>query len=470
MTSAMQTQRAPSQATSARRRACAGAALAVLAMTLSSCVSLKTNDASQTTPGKITIKSVVCASKYTRGAPDWTDCQPGAGGKDVLFKDNTRQDATTAGFGQLLVGFRVPRGTAGPPSFASKDGATTFTTSPSYTTELQRLFPASADQQWIGYVSPVKEYNPATASNRAGELNVEFRLPPPAGGTPLATFRWRQVVGFRQGGNADAPVVCGDDPIGKFCVDSPPHAEVSQDLKTDVSDFGVLQGGSTTAYAGTTALVPFSVRYSDGAGLGAKSYSLGASTDVPQATVTTDPATINASPNGTSRANARIAIPPSTPPGQYTVSLTAGIGAPAVVRSDSTRIVVAPVPVRASGSPPSTNRARVHFGWDLTATGTKVRDLGLTRVPPAAKVAVTCRGRGCGFRSKTKGTKHGRNVTLTSLFARRKLKARTVVEIGVTAPDYIGKVFTFTMRNKRHAPATRFRCLPPGTKKALPCG
>jgi hypothetical protein len=461
----MQQRRAASPAAAVRRGGCVGAALALLTMTLSGCLSLKSNEASQTTPGKITLKAVVCASKYNRAAPDWLDCQPGAGGKDILFRDNTRQDATTPGFGQLLAGFRVPRGSVGPPTFATKD--TSFQLSPSYTTELQRLFPASADQQWIGYISQVKEYNPTTAATRAGDLNVEFRLPPPVGGTPIATFRWREVVGFREGGNADAPVVCGDDPIGKYCVDSPPHSDLSNDLKTDVSDFGVAPGTGTTAYAGTTAVVPFTVRYSDGAGLGAKGYSLGASTEVPKTNATTDPATMNASPNSSTRATARVPIPADTPPGQYTVSLSAATGAPAVVRSNSARILVVPVPIRASGSPPSTNRALVDYRWTPTATGTRVDSLGVRRVPAGAKVAVACRGGGCAFRSKT--IKQRSRAKLTALFRHRKLKPRAVVEIGITAPNYIGKVFTFTMRSKKRAPAGKFECLPPGAKKALPC-
>jgi hypothetical protein len=89
-------------------------------------------------------------------------------------------------------------------------------------------------------------------------------------------------------------------------------------------------------------------------------------------------------------------------------------------------------------------------------------------VPAGGNVAVTCRGGGCAFRSKT--IKQRRQVKLTALFRHRKLKSRTVVEIGVTAPNYIGKVFTFTMRKKKLAPASKFKCLPPGANKALPCG
>jgi hypothetical protein len=469
MRPAMQEQRAASRPAAVLRRAVAGAALASLAMALTGCLSLRSNDASQTTPGKITIKAVVCASNYKHvGAPNWTDCQPGKTGKDILFDDNTREDAMTKSFGQILVGFRVPRNTIGPQAFASKDG-TRFTLSPSYTTELHRLFAPSADQQWLGYISTVRDYDPANESNRVGELSVDFMLPTPTGGTPLATFRWRQVVGFRQGGNADAPVVCGDDPIGKFCVDSPRRAVVSDDLKTDVSDFAVLPGTSTTAYAGTIAVVPFTVRYADGAALGTKSFSLGASTELPQTAANTDPRTINADSNTSTRVTARVPIPANTPEGQYAVSLTAATGVPAITRSSTARIVVESVPLQASGAPPpSTNRAEVAFRVrSMGASGTRVRRLAVRKAPAAGTITVTCRGSGCAFRSKT--IKRRRTATLTPLFRHRKLRPRTVVRIRVGAPNFIGKVFTFTVPKSERPPSTKVRCLPPGAKRALPC-
>src|SRR4051794_34663965 len=88
-----------------------GAALVPLAVALSGCMSLKSTGAAQTAPGKITLKVVVCASNYKHvGAPNWTDCQPGNVGK-IVAEDVNREDAMTGGFGQILVGFRVPLNT-----------------------------------------------------------------------------------------------------------------------------------------------------------------------------------------------------------------------------------------------------------------------------------------------------------------------------------------------------------------------
>jgi hypothetical protein len=446
------------------RRGCVGAALVLLAVALSGCLSLKSTGAAQTAPGKITLKVVVCASNYKHvGAPNWTDCQPGNVGK-IVAEDVNREDAMTGGFGQILVGFRVPLNTVHPTVFSSKDGATGFTLSASYTTELQRLFPAPGDQQWVGYISTVKEYNPAVAASRVGELDVDFALPTSADGSPLAAFRWRPVVGFRQGGNADAAVTCGNDAVGKYCVDSPPRAQMSDDITTNVSDFGVLPGASATAYAGTTALVPFALRYSDKAKLGRESFSLTARTDVPDGRALADLPSVDAAPDSTNAVSALVAVPAGTPGGRYSVTLSAATGAPPITRANSGTIFVQSLP---PGPPPSANPAQVDTFFKPTRAGTRVQRLVVKSVPTGGTVRVACRGRGCAFKSKTL-KKRGR-VSLTSLFRHRRLRSRTGVEIRVTAPNFIGKVFTFKMR-KTSTPTSKLRCLPPGSTKALPCG
>jgi hypothetical protein len=467
VTSAMRERRTAGRSAVARRRGCVGAALLFLTVALSGCLSLKSNSASQTTPGKITLKVVVCASNYKHApapAPDWTDCQPGNVGK-IVAQDVNREDAVTGGFGQILVGFRVPLGTVGPTAFSSKDGATDFTLSPSYTTELQRLFPAPGDQQWIGYISTVREYKPAVPASRVGELNVEFRIPKSADGNPLATFRWRPVAGFRQGGNADAPVACGNDAVGKYCVDSPPRAQMD-DITTDVSDFGVLAGASATAYAGTTARVPFGVRYSDKAGLGRESFAVTATTDVPNSRAVAEPGTVDAAPNSTNTASALVAVPAGTPGGRYTVTLSAAAGAPPIARENKGTIFVQPLP---PGPPPSPINSSVNNQWTAFKSGTRVDKLVVTNVPAGGTVTARCRrGRGsCKFTSKSFSGR--RTVNLKPLFRKRKLKPKTVVEVSITADKRIGKLVRYTVRKKPQIPTMRTLCEPPGSPKPLAC-
>jgi hypothetical protein len=441
-----------------------GAALVFLTTAFSGCLALRTNEAvKQTMPGKITLKAVVCASNY-KAAANLPECKPT---KNAKRQDNTAEDATTTqASGQLLVGFRVPLGTVGPPSFSSKDGAADFTLSPSYTTELQRLFPASADQQWMGYISGVERYEPTPASKPV-ELNVDFKLPTSAGGAVLPTFRWRQVVGFRPGTTADAPVNCGNDnPDAKYCVDSPPRSDVDEDITTDVSDFGMLPGASVTAYAGTTARVPFQLRYSDKGGLGREGLLLAATTEVPGTRAVAEPRTIDAAPNSTSAANALVAVPAGTPGGRYTVTLSAATGAPPVTRANTGTIFVQPLP---PGPPPLPITSPIDNRWTAFKSGTRVDNLAVKKVPAGGKVTIRClRGRGsCKFKSKS--FKGRRTVKLTSLFRHRKLKPKTVVEVSITADKRIGKLVRYTVRKRPQTPATRTLCEPPGSPKPLPC-
>ena len=442
------------------RRGGIGAALVFLMLTLSGCLALKSNDASQTTPGKVTIKAVVCASNYL-AVKTLPDCQPK---KDGKRQDNTQDDATKSGAGQLLVGFRVPVGTVGPPSFSSKNGATNFTLSPSYTTELQRMFPPSADQQWMGYISTVENYTPTP--DRVGELNVEFKLPASAGGTPLATFRWRQVVGFRQAASPDVPVSCPDDATGKLCVDTPPRGDISGDITTDVSDFGMLGGTTATAYAGTTARVPLQLRYSDKGGLGRESFLLAATTELPGTRAVAEPRTISAAPNSTNAASALVEVPASTPGGRYAVTLSAATGTPPVTRSTTATIFVQPLP---PGPAPTPIDSPVDNRWTPFKSGTKVDLLVVRRVPGGAAVTVRClRGRGsCKFKSKS--FKNRRTVKLTPLFRGRRLKPNTVIEVNITADKRIGKLLRYKVRKPPLIPFKQSLCEPPGAPKPLPC-
>ena len=215
----------------------AGAALALVALAVSGCMSLKENKVVQTTPGKVTIRTVVCASNFAANKA-LAECGPA----NLFAVDNNRADATAAKKGQLLVGFRVPTGAEGPASFSTKSPAIAFTKSDTYAGELRRLFPPPADQQWIGYISAVGDYDPK--GTRVLEMEPEFTLPASATGAP---FRWRTVVGFREGGDAAAPVSCPqpDPNVANRCIESPADNRIRTDEVNAVSDFDVL-GGATT--------------------------------------------------------------------------------------------------------------------------------------------------------------------------------------------------------------------------------
>ena len=440
--------------------------LALLALALSSCVSLKENKVvPQTSPGKVTIRTVVCASNYDHIAPpapqaftDWNDCQK----DNVSEPDNRREDATTGRTGQLLVGFRVPLGVDGPQSFLSKNAAAHFTQSETYTRELDQLFPPPSDQRWVGYTSTVGSHDPG-AGPHSLELETDFTLPATAG-TPFAgPFRWRSVVGFREG-DPGAPVKCAD--ATTTCVDSPPSGTVATDIATAVSDFGLVGGARTTVFAGTTAVVPFKLRYSDAAKLGNKSFAFRATTELPRASARPDRQTLTADPDSTSTVEARVPVPANTAPGNYPATLTTGTGSPAVTRTATGTIVVQPLPP--GRSKPLRNSGRVEFSWAATRSGaTKFTRLVVLKVPAGGKVTVRCRGRGCPPRLKA--VKRRRTVNLSRRFRGRALRPRTVVTIRITGSNRIGKEIRLTMRRKQE-PAEKVSCTPPGAKKALSCG
>jgi hypothetical protein len=423
-------------------------------------VSLKENKVVQATPGKVTIRTVLCASNYA--AQPWADCQR----NNVFAEDYNRKDATEPKSGQLLVGFRIPLGAVGPQSFPSKNGALAFSRSATYTSELQRFFPPAADQQWLGYISTFSSYDPK--GTHSLELEPEFTLASSPAGTLFAgPFRWRTVVGFREG-DAAAPVACGDTATVTGCVDSPLPSAVTTDISTPVSDFGVLGGATTTAFAGTTAAVLFKLRYADSAKLGRKSFSLSAKTELPKASARAMPATQAASSDTSTDVTAQVPVPANTPAGRYEVTLTGEIGSPAVTRTATGTIVVEPVPQQ-KGSSASTLRAvgRVDFTWLRTPKGgTKFTRLVATGVPARGTVTARCRGGGCPRASKA--IKRSGTVNLTKQFRGRKLRPHAVITISIKGPNRIEKQIGLTMR-KVQEPAKKVRCRPPGATKTLSC-
>ena len=74
--------------------------------------------------------------------------------------------------------------------------------------------------------------------------------------------------------------------------------------------------------------------------------------------------------------------------------------------------------------------------------------LVVNNVPAKARVRVTCTRRGC--KAKTyKTTTAKRRLNLIKQFRKRKLKVGTKVRITITAPGYIGKRITFTIRRRK---------------------
>jgi hypothetical protein len=106
--------------------------------------------------------------------------------------------------------------------------------------------------------------------------------------------------------------------------------------------------------------------------------------------------------------------------------------------------------------------------WGLGRRVTTVFELAVKRIPAGGKVEVRCHGKGCPFARRVIAPAGG-TAPLTKLFANRKLRRGTVVEVRVTAPGMVGKVVRYTMRTRRKLPRTAPLCLPPGATKPVAC-
>jgi hypothetical protein len=106
-------------------------------------------------------------------------------------------------------------------------------------------------------------------------------------------------------------------------------------------------------------------------------------------------------------------------------------------------------------------------------------ELVVTNVGRGAIVTVTCSGRGCPFSSRAvsgarckgkrcrkerKSVAGGRTVDLLPLFAHRRLGVGTRLNVSVTAPNTIGRIWLTRIRASRQ-PSPTISCLFPGSSK-----
>jgi hypothetical protein len=88
---------------------------------------------------------------------------------------------------------------------------------------------------------------------------------------------------------------------------------------------------------------------------------------------------------------------------------------------------------------------------------TQVSTLAVNDLPAGARVKVDCKTKkkkqqkkGCPFKSKTfKNAKAKRKLNLTKRFNKKKLPIGTKVTITMTAPNFTGKRFVYTMRKNK---------------------
>lgn len=104
-----------------------------------------------------------------------------------------------------------------------------------------------------------------------------------------------------------------------------------------------------------------------------------------------------------------------------------------------------------------------------TSRGRRVRSLRVDRLPPRSVVRVRCiapkkQRRACAFRSRTRTSRSIRRaISFTSHFRNRSLPAATKIEVRITSPGLIGKVWIYRI-NQHTAPRETIRCLTKGSR------
>jgi hypothetical protein len=134
-----------------------------------------------------------------------------------------------------------------------------------------------------------------------------------------------------------------------------------------------------------------------------------------------------------------------------------------------------PAPPAAQPAAPvfKTPRLNASLGtaWTFSGSATIVKKLQVKPAPAGSTIVVTCKGKGkgCAFKKKTLRLTRGlARQELAQLFKKRKLKAGAVIEVRVTKPGSIGRVFVATIRRKKR-PKLTTQCLPPGASRPAAC-
>ena len=114
-------------------------------------------------------------------------------------------------------------------------------------------------------------------------------------------------------------------------------------------------------------------------------------------------------------------------------------------------------------------RSLVSTNWQY-GPFTRVKSLVVRNAPKGARIAVSCQGRGCPFRT-TKRAKVSRDlkpVGFQRFFKRAHLHAGARVRVAVTAPGLVGRTYTYKIEFG-DLPSQSTVCRAPGAKKGKAC-
>ena len=239
------------------------------------------------------------------------------------------------GTGQVLLGVIVQDTTSLPSSFTSTGPeALTFTPSPSYAAELERLSPAGPGGRWLGFISQAVDYQTGGGPQSA-TIKLPFKLRRGADGAPFQGDLSAVIIGGVRVVSAVAPasrpVVCGPAKNMVYDEVQPPNDATDVWVICDdtgfqaggpTRDLGVLNGAVASGVPGGVRSLTFAVRYA-GSAAPAADFRLSATTELPGATVAVTPGTLVPDSDSTSAVSVAVGIPAGARPGRYDVTLTA---------------------------------------------------------------------------------------------------------------------------------------------------
>ncbi len=100
---------------------------------------------------------------------------------------------------------------------------------------------------------------------------------------------------------------------------------------------------------------------------------------------------------------------------------------------------------------------------------TRFTAITIRRVHAGSTLRISCTGRGCPFRSRSRRLKRNqRTLTLSRPLGRARLRPGARLEVRITLPGTVGAVAVYTVRAGK-APARSDRCLSPGAKRPTRC-
>ena len=236
------------------------------------------------------------------------------------------------GTGQILIGVRVQANVSVPAFTSTGPEALTFTDSPSYAAELERLDPAAPGTHWVGFISAVTNYS-NTGGPQSITIPLAYRLGQSADGSPFrGPFATELVVGGRgvtAASPGSRPVFCGAALSTVFDEDPSPTNDVYAICKdagggvtSVVRDLGIVAGAPANGSPGGLAAVPFTLRFA-GSAFSLARFALTATTTLPGATLGVTPGDLTPATDSDSQALVAVGIPAGARAGTYDVTLTA---------------------------------------------------------------------------------------------------------------------------------------------------